>query len=135
MRARLEQLCPDGMDIYFDNVGGEILSTCLDNLAYGARIVLCGSISEYTLEENRKGPANYGRLRLVNGSMNGFFVYNYLPMFERANADMARWIKSGQFKPVLDIVDGFENMPDALSRLYDGKNVGVQCCRVDPKCK
>jgi len=54
-----------------------------------------------------------------------------LPIFEQSNRDLARWIKSGQFKPVLDIVDGFENMPAALSRLYDGKNVGVQCCRVD----
>lgn len=131
VRAQIEALCPDGIDLYFDNVGGEILSICLDNLAYEARIVLCGSISEYTLEEKRRGPANYGKLRRVNGSMNGFFVYNYLPIFERSNRDLARWIKSGQFKPVLDIVDGFENMPAALSRLYDGKNVGVQCCRVD----
>lgn len=133
VRARIEALCPEGLDLYFDNVGGEILSICLDNLAYEARIVLCGSISEYTLEEGRRGPANYTNLRRVNGTMKGFFVYNYLPIFEKSNADLAKWIKSGEFKPVLDIVEGFDKMPDALSRLYDGKNVGVQCCRVDPE--
>ena len=133
VRAKIETYCPHGMDIYFDNVGGDILSICLDNLAYEARIVLCGSISEYTKEEKRTGPANYTNLRRVNGSMNGFFVYNFLDIFERSNADLAKWIKTGQFKPVLDIIQGFENMPEALSRLYEGKNVGVQCCRVDPE--
>jgi len=128
--ARIAELCPDGMDIYFDNVGGDILEAALDNLAFEARIVVCGRISGYAAEE-RVGPSNYTNLQRANGSMNGFFVYNYLPIFERSNKDLAMWIKTGQFKPVLDIVDGFENMPEALSRLYDGKNVGVQCCRID----
>ena len=128
--ARIAESCPDGLDIYFDNVGGEILEAALENLRMGARIVVCGRIATYA-QEAEIGPRNYTRIQRVNGSMNGFFVYNYLPIFERSNADMARWIKSGQFKPVLDIVDGFENMPAALSRLYDGSNVGVQCCRVD----
>jgi len=128
--ARMAALCPDGMDIYFDNVGGEILEAALDNLAMGARIIVCGNISQYA-SETKSGPANYTNLQNVNGSMIGFFVYNYLPIFECSNRDLARWIKSGQLKPVLDIVDGFENMPTALSRLYDGNNVGVQCCRVD----
>jgi len=110
--------------------GGEILEAALDNLAMGARIIVCGNISQYA-SETKSGPANYTNLQNVNGSMIGFFVYNYLPIFECSNRDLARWIKSGQLKPVLDIVDGFENMPTALSRLYDGNNVGVQCCRVD----
>ncbi len=135
VRARIEALCPNGIDLYFDNVGGDILGICLDNLAYAARIVLCGSISEYAQEEKRIGPANYTNLRRVNGSMNGFFVYNYLPIFEQSNADLAKWIRSKQFKPVLDIIDGFENMPEALARLYDGKNIGVQCCRVDVEAR
>lgn len=127
---RIAKLCPEGLDIYFDNVGGDILEAALDNLAFESRIVVCGRISGYAAEE-RVGPPNYTNLQRANGSMNGFFVYNYLPIFERSNKDLAMWIKSGEFKPVLDIVDGFENMPEALSRLYDGKNVGVQCCRVD----
>jgi len=125
----LARLCPDGIDLYFDNVGGEILSACLDNLAMYARVVLCGSISEYLLEK-RMGPANYTNLRSVNGSMNGFFVYNYIDRFEESADAFAEWIKAGELKPVQDMAQGFEAMPDALASLYDGRNVGVQCCQV-----
>ncbi len=127
--ARIAELCPEGLDIYFDNVGGEILSACLEHLAYEARVVLCGSISEYT----RKEPfclSNYTRLRAVNGTMKGFFVYNYTDRFHECTDMLAGWIKAGQMQPVQDMVEGFENMPDALARLYDGRNVGVQCCSV-----
>ncbi len=127
--ARVAVLCPEGMDLYFDNVGGELLAACLDNLAFGARIVLCGSISEY-LREERFALDNYLNLRRVNGSMSGFFVYNYEDRFGDAFDGLAAWIREGRLRPVQDIVEGFENMPDALARLYDGRNVGVQCCSV-----
>lgn len=126
---RLDSLCPDGIDIYFDNVGGELLETCLDRLAFAARIVACGSISEYMRDEPF-GPRNYGNLRAVNGSMNGFFVYNFEHLFDEATERLANWIRSGELRPVEDIVDGFDNMPAALARLYAGDNVGVQVCRV-----
>ena len=126
---RLDALCPQGIDIYFDNVGGDTLSLCLDRLAMNARVVLCGSISEYTLDEPY-GLTNYTRLRRVNGSMNGFFVYNFAHLFEQATRELADWVRSGELKPVQDVVEGFEAMPDALARLYDGRNVGVQLCRV-----
>lgn len=129
LEQRIGELCPQGLDIYFDNVGGETLSSCLEHLAYEARVVLCGSISEYTRKEPF-GLTNYERLRNVQGTMKGFFVYNYLDRFEEFAKQMAGWIKAGQLRPVQDIVDGFENMPEALSRLYEGKNLGVQCCRV-----
>ncbi len=129
LRARLAELCPAGIDIYFDNVGGDTLSACLDRLAMGARIVLCGSISEYTLPEPF-GLTNYTRLRAVNGRMQGFFVYNYPHLFAQAERELAGWVREGKLKPVQDIVDGFENMPAALARLYSGQNVGVQICRV-----
>jgi len=129
IELRLAELCPDGIDIYFDNVGGEILATCMENLAHAARVVLCGSISEYMREEPF-GLRNYANLRMVNGSMNGFFVYNFEHLFDEATDRLAGWIRSGDLKPVEDIVDGFESMPDALARLYDGDNVGVQVCRV-----
>ena len=127
--ARVSELCPQGMDLYFDNVGGELLAACLDNLALGARIVLCGSISEY-LREQRFALSNYLNLRRVNGSMSGFFVYNYQDRFGDAFDGLAAWIRAGQLKPVQDTVEGFENMPEALARLYDWRNVGVQCCSV-----
>lgn len=127
--ARLAELCAAGIDIYFDNVGGETLSACLENLAYGARVVLCGSISEYMREEPF-GLINYTRLRAKNASMNGFFVYNFEHLFDEATDRLSEWVRSGELRPVQDIVDGFEHMPDALARLYDGRNVGVQICRV-----
>ena len=127
--ALVAELCPDGQDLYFDNVGGELLAACLDNLALGARIVLCGSISEY-LREQRFALSNYLQLRRVNGSMSGFFVYNYQDRFGDAFDGLAAWILAGQMKPIQDIVEGFEKLPDALARLYDGRNAGVQCCSV-----
>ncbi|MDH5275575.1 MAG: NADP-dependent oxidoreductase [Gammaproteobacteria bacterium] len=127
--ARLTELCPDGIDIYFDNVGGDTLCACLDRLAMNARIVLCGSISEYTRTEPW-GPPNYTRLRAVNGRMQGFFVYNFARLFGDAERDLATWVREGRLRPVQDIVEGFENMPAALARLYSGENVGVQICRV-----
>lgn len=126
---RLKALCPVGIDIYFDNVGGEILSACMDNLAMGARVVLCGSISEYTRSEPF-GLTNYTRLRAVNGSMNGFFVYNFAELFDEAADQLGEWIRSGELQPVQNVIDGFERMPEALERLYEGGNIGVQCCRV-----
>ena len=127
--ARIAELCPEGMDIYFDNVGGEILSSSLEHLAFGARVVLCGSISEYTREQPF-GLTNYTRLRAVNGTMKGFFVYNYQDQFHQCTDQLAGWINSGELKPVQDMEQGFERMPQALANLYEGKNVGVQCCDV-----
>ena len=129
LAARLDELCPKGIDVYFDNVGGETLECVLDRLAFSARIVLCGSISEYTRDEPFR-LRNYTRLRSVNASMHGFFVYNFAPHFERMAEQLAEWIKAGQLRPVQSVVDGFENMPAALAALYEGKNTGVQICRV-----
>jgi len=127
--TRIKELCPDGMDIYYDNVGGEILSACLDNLAYDARIVLCGSISEYTREE-KFGLTNYAMLRRANATMHGYFVYNYLDQFERCNDQLAAWIASGQMMPLIDQLNGFDKMPEALIGVYDGTNIGPRCVKV-----
>jgi NADPH-dependent curcumin reductase CurA len=129
LAARLQALCPAGIDVYFDNVGGPTLAAVLDNLAMGARIVLCGSISEYTLTEPF-GLTNYTRLRAKNAAMQGFFVYNFAELFEQAGEQLARWIEQGELQPVQNIVDGFDNMPAALAALYSGANTGVQICRV-----
>lgn len=126
---RLAELCPNGIDYYFDNVGGDILSACLERLAMHARIVLCGSISEYT-RETPFGLTNYTRLRAVEGRMGGFFVYNHVNRWYEVMDEIADWIRFGKLKPVQDVIEGFQAMPEALSRLYEGKNVGVQCCKV-----
>ncbi len=126
---RIAALCPDGIDLYFDNVGGDILSTCLENLAFRSRIVLCGSISEYLLEEPF-GLSNYTRLRRTDSTMRGFFVYNHKAQFPFAEQQLADWVLSGQLNPVEDILDGFDKMPEGLARLYSGGNSGVSLCRV-----
>ncbi|WP_298308578.1 NADP-dependent oxidoreductase [uncultured Erythrobacter sp.] len=127
--AKLDELRPEGIDLYFDNVGGETLEACLERLRMNARVVLCGSISEYTSEEPFK-LANYTRLRATESVMRGFFVYNHLDRWEEVMEDIAGWISDGRLKPVQDIEEGFVAMPRALANLYYGANVGVQCCSV-----
>jgi NADPH-dependent curcumin reductase len=127
--SRLDELRPDGIDLYFDNVGGETLEACLERLRMHSRIVLCGSISEYTRDVPFK-LSNYTRLRATDSKMQGFFVYNHLPHWERVMDDLAGWIRGGKLKPVQQMEQGFQNMPRALANLYHGANVGVQCCSV-----
>ncbi|MGI9236025.1 MAG: NADP-dependent oxidoreductase [Woeseiaceae bacterium] len=121
--------CPDGIDLYFDNVGGETLSAVLDNLAMRSRIVLCGSISEYLLDEPY-GLTNYTNLRSTNSTMQGFFIYNHLDDFDRAEHDMGQWLTSGELRPVEHIFDSFEQLPEALSSLYTGSNYGIALVRI-----
>ncbi len=127
--GQIAAACPDGIDLYFDNVGGETLSACLDNLAMRSRIVLCGSISEYLLDEPY-GLTNYTNLRRTNSTMQGFFIYNHVDDFDRAQQDLGEWVSEGRLKPVEHVFDGFEAMPEALASLYDGKNFGVTLCRI-----
>ncbi|MEM7764044.1 MAG: NADP-dependent oxidoreductase [Pseudomonadota bacterium] len=122
---------PDGMDLFFDNVGGETLEAALDHLRSRARVVLCGSISEY----NRAapfGPRNYTRLRSTDSDLRGFFVYNHQPEFAAAEAQIADWIRAGRLRALVDIDDGFEHMPAALIGLYNGTNTGKRIVRVNP---
>lgn len=126
---RLDELCPDGIDLYFDNVGGETLEACLERLRLHSRVVLCGSISEYTRDEPFR-LSNYTRLRATETRMQGFFVYNHVDRWEAVMEDLAGWIHDGKLEPVQDIEQGFQNMPRALANLYYGRNVGVQCCSV-----
>jgi NADPH-dependent curcumin reductase len=129
VEARLDDLCAAGIDLYFDNVGGETLQACLERLRMNARVVLCGSISEYTRDTPFSLP-NYTRLRATDSRMQGFFVYNHIHRWDAVMADLAGWIHDGRLKPVQDVIAGFENMPKALAQLYFGRNIGVQCCAV-----
>lgn len=126
---KIAAVCPDGIDLYFDNVGGEILQAVLDNLRLNSRIVLCGSISEYLLDEPF-GLTNYTRLRRTNSTMQGFFIYNHADQFDRAERDISEWIMDGRIKPVEHIFDGFDALPDALASLYSGNNRGIAIARV-----
>jgi NADPH-dependent curcumin reductase CurA len=124
--ARLSELCPEGIDLYFDNVGGPILDEVLARIARGARIVLCGAISSYNREEPPPGPRNYYRMVAQRGRMQGFVVIDFLPRAAEAVARLAEWAAEGRLVWEVDVQQGFENCPRTLLRLYSGANFGKQ---------
>ena len=129
--AEIAENFPDGMDLYFDNVGGEILQAALDCLASQARVLLCGSISEYQ-RETPFAPSNYTNLRAKNADMRGFFVYNHAQEFDAAEAAMAEWIREGSLRVVVDEVQGFEKMPEALMGMFTATGGGKRYVKLVP---
>lgn len=125
----LKTVAPDGVDIFFDNVGGSILDAVLLHLNRYARIICCGRISEYLNDEPYR-LRNWGEVGHMRATMQGFFVYDYEPMFEEAERVMADWIAAGDLTYQEDRLEGLEMMPTALMRLYEGKNVGKQIVHV-----
>jgi len=123
---RLAELCSDGIDVFFDNVGGEILDAALGRLAQKARVVLCGGISGYNETEPPPGPRNLMNLVIQRARMEGFIVLDYLARFGEAQADLARWLSEGRIVHQEDIQEGFENAPRTLLRLFRGENLGKQ---------
>jgi NADPH-dependent curcumin reductase CurA len=124
VRNALRSHCPKGTDIYFDNVGGPILDAALANLARGARIVICGAISQYNATGGIRGPSNYLALLVSRASMTGFVVFDYANRYGEAMNEMAEWLTEGRLKSLETVVSGFETFPDALLRLFHGENVG-----------
>ncbi len=125
----LKSVAPDGVDIFFDNVGGSILDAVLLHLNRYARIICCGRISEYLNDEPYR-LRNWGEVGHMRAMMQGFFVYDYEPMFEEAERVMADWIAAGDLTYQEDRLEGLEMMPTALMRLYEGKNVGKQIVHI-----
>jgi NADPH-dependent curcumin reductase CurA len=128
--ARLHELSPQGIDLYFDNVGGEILDACLGNLALRGRIVLCGAISAYNDRGSAHGLANSSMLIIRRGRMEGFIIIDYFDRFAEAQAEMAGWLASGSLKATEHIVEGLEHAPEALNLLFTGGNTGKVMVRV-----
>jgi len=122
--AELDRLCPKGIDIYFDNVGGEILDICLARIAMNARIVICGGISRYNANGPLPGPKNYFNLVFRRARMEGFIVIDYAHRFPEAVTEMRAWIESGQLRQSATVVEGFKNLPKALIQLFEGANTG-----------
>ncbi|MGA2164211.1 MAG: NADP-dependent oxidoreductase [Solirubrobacteraceae bacterium] len=128
--ARLGELCPKGIDLYFDNVGGDILNVCLANLAMRGRIVLCGAISSYNDRGRAGGPSNYPALIIRRGRMEGFIVLDYFDRLAEARAELAGWLGEGKLTSAEHVVDGLEHAPDALNLLFTGGNTGKVLVRV-----
>ena len=132
--ARLDALAPNGVDVYFDNVGGEILDLCLARVAFKGRIVLCGGISSGYGVDRGAGPANYFQLVIKSARMEGFIVLNYLDRFAEAAARMREWIDAGQLVWRVDVASGLENAPRTLAGLFAGANFGKQLLKLaDPQ--
>ena len=131
VEAKLRELCPDGINVFFDNVGGPILDAALANLAQYGRVVLCGRISQYLLDADETYRlANWGAVGANRGVMEAFFIYDYAAHFIEAENTMAGWIADGTLPFAEHITDGIETMPDALISLFEGKNHGKRLVRV-----
>ena len=130
VKARLKELCPKGIDIFFDNVGGDILDAALAQLAMRGRVVLCGAIANYNATEQPPGPENYLYLLLQRGRMEGFLVFDYMPRAPEAVGALAGWVQAGKIKYRVDVQRGLEKAPATLRRLFDGPDEGKQLLRV-----
>ncbi|MEJ6022442.1 NADP-dependent oxidoreductase [Ramlibacter sp. PS4R-6] len=124
VRQGLKDHCPKGVDVYFDNVGGEILDHVLAKLARGARIVICGAISQYNNMEAVQGPKNYMSLLVNRARMEGMVVFDYVDRFPQAVGELAGYLKDGRMKSREDVVSGLDNFPEALLKLFKGENFG-----------
>jgi hypothetical protein len=122
--------CPKGVDVYFDNVGGEILDAVLAQLAMRARVVICGGISQYNNAGAPQGPSYYLSLLVNRARMEGFLVFDYAARYGEAVAAIAGWLAEGKIKAREDVVEGLENFPEALLRLFTGENFGKLVIKV-----
>jgi NADPH-dependent curcumin reductase CurA len=129
--ARLREACPDGIDLYFDNVGGELLDVVLAQLALRGRVVLCGAISSYNDRGAVVGPRNYRILIPRRGRMEGFLVLDYAHRHAEAQAALGQWVGEGKIKFRTHIVEGLERAPDALNLLFTGENTGKVIVKVN----
>jgi NADPH-dependent curcumin reductase CurA len=132
VREGLKQHCPKGVDIYFDNVGGEILDTVLAKLARKARVIICGAISQYNNANSMPaaGPRNYLSLLVNRARMEGIVVFDYADRYPIAIAELAGYLKDGRMKSKEDEVDGIDNFPEALNQLFSGGNFGKLVLKV-----
>ncbi len=126
----LKKIHKKGLDIYFDNVGGDMLDDVLANIRRGARIVICGAISQYNNTEGVKGPANYLQLLVHRARMEGIVVFDNYEKFPDAQREMAGWIKEGKLKAKEHVVEGLETFPETLLMLFNGGNFGKLCIKV-----
>jgi NADPH-dependent curcumin reductase CurA len=124
VRDALKRECPKGIDIYYENVGGEILSAVLERANIGARVAVCGLISQYNATGPAPGPLNFGNILLKRVRVQGFIVRDYVPRFPEAAAKIVPWLAEGKLKFRVDVTEGLRSAPTALNKLFDGTNAG-----------
>jgi NADPH-dependent curcumin reductase len=128
--ARLRETCPDGIDVFYDNVGGDILDAALGQLALHGRVVLCGAISQYDTADLAPGPRNVINLIPQRGRMQGFILLDYRDRFLEAIPQLVQWVQEGRIRYAEDVVDGLENAPAAFRKLFTGENTGKLIVKV-----
>jgi NADPH-dependent curcumin reductase CurA len=126
----LRRHCPQGINVYFDNVGGKILDAALACLARFGRVALCGAISQYNATTPPQGPENYLSLLINSGRMEGFIVFNYASRYAEGVRELATWRAQGKVKTREDIVEGFQTFPETLLKLFSGENFGKLMIKV-----
>ncbi len=129
--AGLKEYCPKGLDVYFDNVGGDILDACLARLKMHARIVICGAISQYNNKENVQGPKNYLSLLINRATMQGMVVMDYAPKYREAAMQMGMWMMEGKLKSREDIYEGIGNFHETFRRRFSGEKQGKLALKVN----
>ena len=133
MAEVIPELCPEGVDVIFDNVGGEFLNTALVSINQNARLAICGAISGYNNETPAPVPSNYNMLIIQRARMEGFIVLDYMYRFPQAIGELMQWVQEGKIVYQEDIQEGIENAPNTLLRLYTGLNQGKQLLKIaDP---
>ena len=130
VKQSLREHCPEGIDVYFDNVGGAILEAALAQIKLHARIVICGAISQYCNTGPVTGPGNYLSLLSNRATMKGMLVLDYVDRYTQAGAEMANWMAAGRLKSREDIVEGLETFPETLLKLFTGENTGKLMLKV-----
>ncbi|NND80064.1 MAG: NADP-dependent oxidoreductase [Maribacter sp.] len=130
VNKRLKEECPKGLDVYFDNVGGEILEAALGRLRMHARIVICGAISQYNNRAAMKGPRNYLSLLVNRATMQGMVVFDWASRYGEAALAMGTWLAQGKLKSKEAIYDGIENFPQTYNRLFSGEKLGKLVLKV-----
>ena len=130
LRQALKAAAPKGIDVYFDNVGGEILDIVLTQIRMKARIVICGAISQYNNTTPVRGPANYMSLLVNRARMEGIVVFDWAPRYGEAAKEMGGWLAAGKLKSREDIVEGIETFPETLNKLFTGENFGKLLIKV-----
>lgn len=130
VKERLKEETPKGLDVYFDNVGGEILDIALSRLRLNARVVICGAISQYNNKTEVKGPSNYLSLLVNRATMQGMIVFDWADRYGEGAQAMAAWLAQGKLKSREAIYEGIENFPQTFKRLFSGEKSGKLVLKV-----
>jgi NADPH-dependent curcumin reductase CurA len=126
----IKELCPEGVNVLYDNVGGRILNDCLNHLAMNARVAICGIISRHKTDNTNFGPENYSNLIFKRATMQGFIMFDYMSEADAARNQIKKWILEEKINCKEDIQEGFENAPNTLRRLFESKNKGKQLLKI-----